>query len=616
MVASYFIPITTLVMTRNGVTPFIYSLDEVESINGQVDSVAFQGVAIAESLSEEREKLRANFTRQTLSMEHVCPNLPAAQQPQNESTSLLSVAVDTVSQYILAGLTEVDTFVDSHAPQAHIALSNAVGFAERVDHAIEWTYDNDWALKFFLLTINVVNGFFIFGVFLTKQDIVSNQYQRFLSLGIIPLFFLLLLCSLLIACAFGVASMLNADFCHGSRSTTGFIAETLSERGTATANISYQAFLQYIEGCLDESPLDYLHKLDSSIQQTMSAVNLLEETFDSYTSQQMNYYCADDAHVPLSRLPQLRNLLREIQFQIRRTIELTDCQKISPILRRILHGATCSQTMDALTWIFGGMCVITILGFIMLTTRAGLFNAVAKAPRRKRRREREKEFEEYKEYMAEYYEDADDWNIDFPTKTGKACSAKGDILRAQTFETDGTSKSMGPHGDDDCGSDAAYFSSPSQILTHSDDDDQSDDGNAYLNENNNDDEVSESCDYSFESDYSSGSEENQSSAMSASIIGRFFRTRERNDDAHASFLGMSLFSSTNDNRSQLRSHVGILELQTPRRRRKQSLQPALYATFADRSPDYSLSPNRGVSPTTKKIGVLLTPRVKPATKEF
>jgi len=628
LMASIGIPITTLIMTRNGLKPLISSLDEVESINDEVESVSYQGLGIAESLLEEQDRLLVNFTQQDLSMENMCPGIPKFQQSQNHSKFMFAVPMDTVVQYIQAGLSEVNTFVDNHAPQAHNGLTNAVGVAEQVDLTIEWSFANDWALKFFLLTINVVNGFLVFGIFLSKQDIILYKYQRLLSFAIIPGFGLLLICSMLITCAFGIASMLNADFCYGNRSATGTIAEILTERGTATTDISYQAFMHYMEGCLDESPLDYIHSLDAILQHTMDAVVLLEGSFDAFTSERMNQSCVEDVHDLVSRLPELVDILKKFQFLIRQVIELTGCHKISPILRRILHGATCSETVDAITWLFGGMCTITILGFIMLTTRAGLFNAVVKAPRRKRRKEREKEFDEYKEYMAEYYADADGWNVDLPPKKAKVDSSEGGILRIPTFDTEETSKSM---GDDDCESDVAHFASPSQRSVHSDANHESDDKEVCTNENSKVREEGQShgkdgeddmpSEYSYESDYLSDDSEEERSIMSTSIIGRFFHTHpHQQDDAQSSLLGMSIYSSSGENQSNARPHqTGIIELQTPRRRRRQQplQQPAPYAGFVDRSPDFALSPDHNnIGSLRRKGGGLLTPKGKQIAKEY
>lgn len=339
----------------------------------------------------------------------------------------------------------------------------------------------------------------------------------------------------------------------------------------------------------------------------MDAVNLLEEKFDTYTPEEINKNCASEIHGVVSSLPQLTAILREIQLQIRAAVELTGCHQISPVLRRILHGATCSETVDALTWLFCGMCVITILGFIMLTVRAGLYNAVVRAPRRKRKRERVKEFDEYKEFMAEFYEDAEQWSIDLTEK--KKSASTETIPQIPTFETDETSKSDGKNdndddgddGDDGDGSDIAYIASPTKESVQSED------------------ELSES---SYESDYSSDSEEERS-IMSTSIIGRFFHAQLHNDDAQSSILGMSMFDRDTDNQSVIHSQATILDLQTPRRRRKHSsLLPAPYA-FADRSPNSHFSPGRMASPESKGTLTPVPPekqrrapfRTKRSTKE-
>lgn len=202
--ASILIPITTLLMTRNGLKPLINSLDEVESISDEVEAVAFRGIAIAESLTHARDTLRKNMT--DLDLTELCPTSP----PQQTNTSILSLPVGTLANYIQVGLDEVQGFIDQYADEATVGLNRVVGVTEAVDNSIEWIFRNDWALKFFLLTINVVNAFFLLGVFLSKQDIVSYSYRRFLSYGMIPTFALLLICSMVVACVFGMSLMVNA----------------------------------------------------------------------------------------------------------------------------------------------------------------------------------------------------------------------------------------------------------------------------------------------------------------------------------------------------------------------------------------------------------------------
>ena len=162
--------------------------------------------------------------------------------------------------------------------------------------------------------------------------------------------------------------------------------------------------------------MNFIHGLDSVISHTKGAINLLEGSFDALSQQQLRQHCSEDVFALIPETPQLASIMNDVQRQVRAVIELTGCHQINPVLRRILYGVTCSETVDSLTWLLAGMWCLTLLGFTMLTVRAGLHNSVIKAPRRKRQREREKEWQEYKNYMAAFYEDTDDWNLESQKK--------------------------------------------------------------------------------------------------------------------------------------------------------------------------------------------------------
>ncbi|CAB9498385.1 expressed unknown protein [Seminavis robusta] len=568
---SMLIPIMTLLMTRNGLAPFINSLDEISSINDEVEAVAFHGISIAEELQAARRNL-ANVTTQQqqqgymdLDWESSCPNF------HNSSTMLALAPISTIQKYIDSGLEEVKAFIDYYAMDAHIALTRVVRMSDRVKLSIEWIYDSDWLLKFFLLTINVVNGFFLFGVFLSKQDVVNYKMQRFLSLWIIPIFVVLLMCCAVLACAFGMAVMFNADFCHGNTSVNGSMHEIIVESGVRESDLTNLAFRHYFEGCLGENPMGFIHDVDSVIKYAKDAANLLRGEPIII----IHEHCSDDASALVSQFSNITSILDDVQRQVRAVIELTGCHQINPVLRRIIHGATCSDTIDSLAWLFGGLCFIFIIGLMMLSVRAALFNSVIRAPRRKRQREREKEWEEYKQYMDHYYDGVGEWAIDGPPQPPPQQRQRHpDFTLAQipTFDTEETSKtSLEVGGDGD--SDIACFASPM--------------AQSYASTS------------SYESDYSEDSDEDQQSSMSFSMLSKFFHSRLGNDQSSSFFDADSQFAA--------KTQLSVLELQTPRQRRKQT---ALGSYLYQRSPvsDYG-TPMRhtGITSPTQRS----TPRAPP-----
>ena len=100
--------------------------------------------------------------------------------------------------------------------------------------------------------------------------------------------------------------------------------------------------------------------------------------------------------------------LSNIDGSMTSIFDLTDCSSISPILRQLLFGSTCTESVKGLAALYSLLMLILLLGFIVLSTRAALYNPVIRGRRNKRR---EKEFDDYKVYMSEFY-DTSNWNID------------------------------------------------------------------------------------------------------------------------------------------------------------------------------------------------------------
>ena len=127
------------------------------------------GISISESLVAEQEKLLINFTVDDMNFINSCPNPISNLQKNTSNTSYSHIPVASIGEYIQVGLDELETFIDKQAAPTKTGLENIVRMTKHVDESIEWSYANDWALKIFLMVVNVVNGFFLFGVFLTKQ---------------------------------------------------------------------------------------------------------------------------------------------------------------------------------------------------------------------------------------------------------------------------------------------------------------------------------------------------------------------------------------------------------------------------------------------------------------
>ena len=148
--------------------------------------------------------------------------------------------------------------------------------------------------------------------------------------------------------------------------------------------------------------------------------------------------CGNDLIELKSSMAKFDGILSTVASNVDEVIEVTSCHTISPIIRRITHGAFCKESAKGMTTVWSCLFAISTLAFVMLTTRAAVFNSVRtrrkrNTKRRKLRPEKvEKEFEEYKAFMSEYYDDTDHW-IMRPVKKAVGGVIEIDLAKGHDF---------------------------------------------------------------------------------------------------------------------------------------------------------------------------------------
>lgn len=145
-------------------------------------------------------------------------------------------------------------------------------------------------------------------------------------------------------------------------------------------------------------------RLEDNQTSSLDTLNILNDACD----RDMSFlpYAAQDLKVQIDRL----------KTNIHKLSDTVSCDQISPLLRRVSHGAICIESPFSLTVLWSTSFGLVVCCFILLTVRAALFNSVREKKRRptKPRRIVEKEFDEYKVFMSQYFDqdEIDEWNID------------------------------------------------------------------------------------------------------------------------------------------------------------------------------------------------------------
>ena len=144
-----------------------------------------------------------------------------------------------------------------------------------------------------------------------------------------------------------------------------------------------------------------------------------------------------------STLASMEDSINNLQEKMHSFVDLASCHRVSPIIRRMTHGAICDESAKGITWVWASCFALLLCCFVMLSVRAALFNSIKTRKRREKKPKRvvEKEFEEYKNFMAEFYdpEQVAKWKMHGTKKKQKpGVQFELSLLPADTFETQGT----------------------------------------------------------------------------------------------------------------------------------------------------------------------------------
>jgi hypothetical protein len=205
LLASLLLPTFSFLLVNRGLTPFVASLEGLVDVNDQLDAKAFRGIEIADSMTALYRDLKEI---PIVDIQSFCPNANAIDADANDL--LDGLGMYALTETIQSGMATVDSFVMKYLTDIRPGLVQVTDATRMVDRGIESVYDSDWFLKLFLVALNVVNGFFIFGVFLSKISVVYSAFQAMLKYLLLPLFCLLLLGSVAVTCAAISMSLTNA----------------------------------------------------------------------------------------------------------------------------------------------------------------------------------------------------------------------------------------------------------------------------------------------------------------------------------------------------------------------------------------------------------------------
>lgn len=400
---STLLPVMSFLFLYKGVAPVVDSISDVQSLSTNIQEVSHQAIALSLVAMEEGRYLREMDGFEDLYyLEETCPD------NMNGALKLNELAID-----VRSNLVNLLSFLNTQVPPAVGNFQKLISASELADEVAETTMKSDWIVKSFILILNVTNGALLLGLIFStcysnknnKKGCVNQSYYPYKSLLIflvVPSFCILLFLSIAATTGFAVTAVASADFCVDG--VTGTIEQMIGQRSSSQEDLAYRALQYYSDNCETEYPFASIAQQSTNIKNVINKTNVfLEEVANIGSTAQI---CGDQDSGPLiEALHRMIFRLEPIVNLVDRSIELSQCSNVSPIMQEILHGAPCdSSTLGGMAWMFWCMLAITTCCLIMLTLRAALYNAITSSGHdTKSAKSSETKWDDYyDDYMQEY----------------------------------------------------------------------------------------------------------------------------------------------------------------------------------------------------------------------
>jgi len=356
LVSACLILISTISFFVYGGGPFTDAFDNVERSTVDIFELSDEAInRVAEirvsigKFTETSQKLQINIDG------GICEDLP--QEVQN-SLKDISAIIDT-SEY-------TDVLDQLEVIENSLMESFTDGLQSQIDDVLEFIETNITVAKYIVFPWIFTAFLLGCGAVISWCSIKSKIYYLFLSCVIMPLFTLLALISSVIVSLLGILLIIFSDLCTGgeTQSPEGSIAiilENTQLNGIARDVIDYYI----VDGCRATNPFGGLIATINAFEDISKEVN---EAVDSVRGI-FEVTCSDSTELD-ALLTETNVHLLDLNNAVLGAINLTECERMNSIYVTAVHEGFCTNTPDALWWLFGCFMAVWVGGLFMLISRA------------------------------------------------------------------------------------------------------------------------------------------------------------------------------------------------------------------------------------------------------
>jgi len=364
IISGIFVMTAGALFYTEGVTAFLYSLNDVQNSLLIVESTALESMNLTRSALEAKRKLLSGLNETII--ETGSGFCQGSGQIANE--------IRGEAQQLVSDIQEMSSAVDMYLKSLSTDLMTVANMAKGLNNDLQTASGFFYALIAISILIVVLICIMLAVTVFSAKDI-SNCFTKCVTSALIwPVFTFLLVLSWICATLFLVFSLAGSDFCYRPDQ---IITAVLTQNKDKFDSVIFAFIIYYVSGCVVvPQAMDDLTKLITMVKTMLATANELAAKVASQGVDDLATGCGLDK-AGAAALQKGAQVICEVSQALETLLGnfkgIVSCQNINPIYTSLVYDATCTEAVSGFTWLYGTCFALCICAMIMITFRAALY---------------------------------------------------------------------------------------------------------------------------------------------------------------------------------------------------------------------------------------------------
>lgn len=258
---------------------------------------------------------------------------------------------------------------------------NDVLFEEMISRSEEsWNFFSlfgikEWQMLTYVISYCTIAILMAGSTIFTWAEQPSNFFICTSTWFLLPIFIVTVTLTWLVVSAFGIAAVMNADFCIGDPTMGGPDSTTMNilqqSQIKNQSELLFDASVYWFNGCQSEFPFTFIDNYEQQLNASITSMQTLQDMMQNVTIGELEQICGviGDFDAIDQYFDRLKQNFLQMSSSSSSVSDMLRCESVNSIYIDAVHENACTNVPRALLWSFSALLIVSFIGMLMIMLR-------------------------------------------------------------------------------------------------------------------------------------------------------------------------------------------------------------------------------------------------------